>query len=431
MRSRYLLAGAAAAAVMAFASVASAEDVTYGYDALGRLTSVTNVDGGTITYAYDAAGNRTQLTSTDGLNHANPDSVIAIKNTALDFDPRVNDVASGPYTLSITGFSTPPAHGTAATISTGVRYTPTTGYVGADSFTYTLSDGHAANVVGTVSVYVNALPVASNIALPVVKNAAKTFDPRTSVMDESDTLTVTSVGTPTHGTAAVVSGTSVIYTPATNYTGSDSFAYTVADSHGASTTATVNVTVSTGVNQAPVAVNDDIVATRGVAFPYDPRVNDSDPDGDSILINAVSTPAHGTVTITGGGTGISYKSLTPYYGPDSFTYTVTDGTLTSNLATVTIFVNNRPTAVADSITTTAGTAITFDPRINDSDADGDTFIIVARGQGPSHGTAVINAGGTAITYTPAAGYTGTDSFNYTIRDTHNGTGVAVVTVTIN
>ncbi len=71
------------------------------------------------------------------------------------------------------------------------------------------------------------------------------------------------MSTPAHGTA-VVAGTAVIYTPALNYNGPDSFTYTVGDGNGGSATATVTVTV-TGVNDGPVAVDDAATTAEDTA----------------------------------------------------------------------------------------------------------------------------------------------------------------------
>ena len=74
---------------------------------------------------------------------------------------------------------------------------------------------------------------------------------------DGDTLSVSSVTAPAHGTAAANPDGTITYTPAANYNGADSFSYTVGDGNGGTATATVTVTV-TGVNDGPVAVNDAV-----------------------------------------------------------------------------------------------------------------------------------------------------------------------------
>ncbi|PYR63826.1 MAG: hypothetical protein DMF88_24480, partial [Acidobacteria bacterium] len=90
--------------------------------------------------------------------------------------------------------------------------------------------------------------------------------------------------------------------------------------------------------------------------------------------------------------------------------------------------NTAPTAVADTATTLENTAATIAVLANDTDADGDV-LTVASVTAPAHGTAAMNSNGT-ITYTPAASYSGADSFNYTISDGQGGTATAAVSITI-
>ena len=87
-----------------------------------------------------------------------------------------------------------------------------------------------------------------------------------------------------------------------------------------------------------------------------------------------------------------------------------------------------PVATADSARTTPGTPVNIDVLANDSDPDGDALSISALTQG-AHGQVARNPNGT-LTYTPAAGFVGTDSFTYTISDGHGGTASAGVTVAV-
>ena len=112
-----------------------------------------------------------------------------------------------------------------------------------------------------------------------------------------------------------------------------------------------------------------------------------------------------------------------FHGSDSFTYTVTDGRGGQDTATVSITVNavnDSPVAVADSYSTDPDTPLSVPATgvlANDSDADGDSFSAVPIGNGATAngGTVTLNSDG-SFTYTPPAGFTGTDSFSYTITD---------------
>ncbi len=90
---------------------------------------------------------------------------------------------------------------------------------------------------------------------------------------------------------------------------------------------------------------------------------------------------------------------------------------------------NQPPVAQDDVATTAfGTAVTIEVLANDSDPDGDPLTVVSVTT-PANGAAEINADQT-VTYTPNAGFSGTDSFGYTISDGREGTASATVTVTV-
>ncbi len=117
-------------------------------------------------------------------------------------------------------------------------------------------------------------------------------------------------------------------------------------------------------------------------------------------------------------------------GPVTLTATLKDfaGNL-SNTATVnfTIGINQPPVAVDDTATTAAGTPVDIAVLTNDSDPDGDALTVTSFTQG-SNGTVTFATN--VATYTPAGGFTGTDSFTYTISDGQGGTDTANVNVTI-
>ena len=119
----------------------------------------------------------------------------------------------------------------------------------------------------------------------------------------------------------------MLYTPDPDYFGPDSFTYTISDGNGGTATATVAVTV-TNVNDNPVATDDSAtVAEDSTGNVINVLVNDNDgvDEGETLTITAVSDPAHGTAAIGAGGTSVLYTPDPDYFGPDSFTYTITDG----------------------------------------------------------------------------------------------------------
>jgi hypothetical protein len=158
--------------------------------------------------------------------------------------------------------------------------------------------------------------------------------------------------------------------------------------------------------------------------------NDFDPDGDPLTVTGATDPAHGTTGVNPGGT-VTYTPDENFVGTDTFTYTVSDGEATST-ASVTIDVvealNRPPLAADDTATTKQGERVTIHVLRNDTDPDGDS-LRVTEATSPRTGTVTINRGRT-ITYRPQSGFTGTDSFRYTVDDGKGGTDEATVNVTV-
>ena len=186
-----------------------------------------------------------------------------------------------------------------------------------------------------------------------------------------------------------------------------------------------------GGNNPPVAVDDALTLQQDTPGSVNVLANDSDPDaGDTLTVSGSTAGAHGTVSCTAAGS-CTYTPGAGYTGPDSFDYTISDGHGGSDTATVHVTVtpnNPPPDAVDDALSTDAGTPGPKNVLANDTDADGDTLTVTGNTQG-AHGSAACTATG-SCTYTPAAGFSGSDSFDYTISDGHGGSETATVHVTV-
>jgi hypothetical protein len=145
-----------------------------------------------------------------------------------------------------------------------------------------------------------------------------------------------------------------------------------------------------------------------------------------VLTGAATTEAYQATLRT-----VAYASPNPTAGLRVFTFTVSDGTTTSEVATTTInvtSVNVAPVANDDIAVTAKNAAKTITVLVNDTDADGDP-LTVSVVTGPGHGSVIVNADGT-ITYSPAANYTGTDSFTYKANDGTTDSNAATVNITV-
>ena len=344
------------------------------------------------------------------------------------------------------------AHGTLALSANGsFIYMPNAGYTGPDTFTYHASDGTASSNVATVTItvdVVNHAPTAVNDAFNVNEDSsANSFNvlANDTDPDAGDTKTVTATGATNHGGTVSIVGAgannTLSYTPAAGYVGSEAFTYTMRDTAGLTSTATVTVTVAS-VNHAPTAVNDAFnVNQDSSANSFNVLANDTDTDaGDTKSITATGATNHGgTVSIVGAGANntLSYTPAAAYVGSETFTYTMRDTAGLTSTATVTVTVasvNHAPTAVNDPFTVNQDTsANSFNVLANDTDPDtGDTKTITATGATNHGGTvSIVGAGANnTLSYTPAAGYVGAETFTYTMRDTAGLTSTATVTVTV-
>ncbi|MGW6131064.1 beta strand repeat-containing protein [Cellulomonas sp. NPDC055163] len=308
-----------------------------------------------------------------------------------------------------------------------VTYAPRDDFAGRDVFTYTIEDtaGNRATAVVQVEV-VNTAPDAVDDAAGVLASTTTAVAVLANDTDANgDTLAVRSVSpTSTRGGTVALVGGEVRYTPPAGFRGTDSFTYVVEDPRGGSDTATVTLTVT---NNAPVANDDTYTVAAGANVSLALGTNDTDAEGDVLTATLVTGPSHGTVTLNADGTG-TYTPAAGYTGPDSFQYRVTDALgATSAPATVQIAVNGAPVAVDDTASTATDTAVDIDVLGDDTDPNADALAVTAV-TAPGHGTAVLRPDG-SVRYTPATGYAGTDTFDYTVSDgTLTATGTVTVTV---
>ena len=266
-------------------------------------------------------------------------TVTATEDTSRAITLVGSDGDGDPLTYAI---ATQPAHGTVTGTPPAVTYTPAADYFGADSFTFTASDGDQTSAPATVTLNVagtNDLPTATGAAITVVEDQPTPIALTGHDVD-NDTLTYTIVTAPTRGTLTG-SGSARVYTPNRDVSGADSFTFRVADAVG-SATATIALTV-TPVNDAPRVRDDVAVAAPGETVTIDALANDSDVDGDVITLADAGAPGHGEVEIE--DDQLVYTAAAGFTGTDTVTYTVADAHGATSTATVRIGVGQFPTGV--------------------------------------------------------------------------------------
>lgn len=238
-----------------------------------------------------------------------------------------NDSDGEGDSLSIIDTSNP-ANGTISIVGDSITYAPNSGFSGIDSFTYTIEDGFGGTDTATVTVRVqnpNVAPVAVDDDAQAEQDASVSI----SVLDndsdaDGDTLSITEVSTPANG-SAVISGSSIVYTPAPGFSGNDSFTYTISDGMGGTATAQVVINVRQA-NRSPVANPDEARTAKNTSVVIDVLANDVDPDGDPLTVVNIILDDHpkGSVAINPDGS-LTYTPDAGWWGGDVFSYTISDG----------------------------------------------------------------------------------------------------------
>jgi len=307
-----------------------------------------------------------------------------------------------------------------------------------DVFSYLVTDTDGGSVASTLTVTINgandapravadAFTVSEDSANNLLDVLANDVDPDLGDAKEAVSLTSPSQGGTVKLSAAGVDN-AVIYTPATDFFGKETFDYTMRDAAGETSSARVTVTVSK-VNDLPVT--EDLSFEIDEDETLEDRLSATDSDGDPLIYEIVRDPDDGTAKVTNQSTGaFSYTPNAGVSGTDSFTYKVNDGMDDSNTSTVTITildVNDAPVASNASFNTPQGTTLNGSLTATDSDGDNLTFNLISQG---AKGTAVINAQTGAFSYTPGIGQTGSDSFKFNASDGELESNTATVSVTI-
>ncbi len=384
------------------------------------------------------------ITAVDDVYNVDEDNT----GTVLNVLSNDTNVLGGSLTITEVGNRD---HGGTVTIASdgkSLTYRPAANYFGEERFTYTIRNGQATDV-GAVTVQVQPLndaPTAANDTFTVGTGTSGNFldvlanDSITP--DKDETLRVTAFGATSQGGTVTTApnGTHLLYQPKAGFSGTETFTYTISDrtgTGGLTATGTVTMTVESG--PTPTAVGDTAtVAEDGNQITIDVLKNDTPGEaGRALSVSGVgTTDKGGTVVIGTNGANVAYKPAANFNGTEKFTYTVKEAGGRTATATVTVTVssvNDLPTAANDTYDVLKGsTAKTLTVLANDSIAPdtGETLTITAVTQGSQGGTIEIAADKGSVTYRPAAGFKGDETFTYTISDGNGGTATATVTMRV-
>ncbi len=371
-------------------------------------------------------------------------------------------------------------------------YAPSPDFIGTEIFDYKIVDSNGVVTNASITVNVLAPPVARNDAanfktgqldkICILDNDSNadggTFFidmDKDNIPDAHRSTFITGPGrveVHNNGTPNDFSDDKLLYLAGVDFTGVDTFEYTISDGNGGFSTASVAVTIA--VNKAPVAVNDSETVELGKSVKICILDNDTDADGDKPFIDMMrdSDPGNqqgfstdkGTVTIDNNGTPNDFSDDKFVYTPnsdalpttDTFIYTISDGN--GGFSTTTVDVNlifpppanNPPTARIDFASVNESESVEICVLENDSDIDHDSFFIDMNGDSipdmdgdvftPSfdpNGRIEVSDNGTPndfsddkLIYTPKPGFFGTISFEYSISDVRGGSSTGSVNVVI-
>jgi len=290
---------------------------------------------------------------------ANNDNVGVTADVATDINVIANDTdiedgsppPAPPAAVAPTTATSTQGFALSANANGTITYTPTGGYTGADDFQYTLTDSDGgvsipATVNITVTAAPNTPPVTTDPTIPTNEDTSVDIPVASAATDvDGDPLTYVSFdATSAQGGSVTVDGTNTIltYTPAANFNGTDTFAYTVNDGIADSNVGTMTINVAP-VNDALVCANVSLTTDTNQALSID-VANEllstcTDPDtGDTISLDSTTQPVEpGSMLAFDGLNTLTYTPATDFNGDDTFTYTATDGTVTDT-KTVTIAV---------------------------------------------------------------------------------------------
>ncbi|BBY52055.1 hypothetical protein MARA_55230 [Mycolicibacterium arabiense] len=359
---------------------------------------------------------------------ATDDVFTGDRDQPLQFDPTLNDF-NPENTIAVVGIVTKPASGSVVVGADGVfTYTPSTGFVGTDQFVYQITDGtRTANATVTITIVVgNQAPIAQNDTITVPWGQQVLIDVLANDVDpDGDYVYVSDYGTPRNGDTGGARGGAIEYTPDADFVGTDSFTYTITDSAGNVSTATVTVTILPP-NQAPVATDDAERTQINTPVTIDVLANDRDPDGDPLTLETYGSPDYGTVRVENGK--LVYTPAPGWVGTDYLNYVISDPSGRQAYASVAITVTalpddgGTPSELDKQYTVGKNKTITVSASLgllsNTQYAEYGKARLYVK---PSHGTVRINLDG-SFTYTPKQGFVGEDSFEFSLDGGEFGDG---------
>ena len=321
---------------------------------------------------------------------ANPDFYSMAENTTNTLSPLTNDVVRTPGG-GLTIIAVNPTNGTASISGTNIIFTPAVNFIGTAFIGYTITDNVGGTNSSIITITVTNFPPLANPDFYSIgeNSGTNTLSPLTNdlVRTPGGSLTIISVS-PTNGTATI-SGTNVLFAPATNFLGAATIGYTIIDNVGGTNVGLITVTVT---NLPPLANPDAYTVLENSTNTFSPLTNDVvRTPGGTLAIVSVS-PTNGTAVIS--GTNIIFTPTNNFIGTATIGYIITDGIGGTNSSIITVTV----LAVADVAVSKTGPATVF------AATNFDYIITVTNlGPGPAASLSVTDSLPSAVSFVSASG----------------------------
>jgi len=335
---------------------------------------------------------------------------------------------TAPYsTITVTGLPTGLTYSTSTTGAT-ISGTPTQN--GSFSLTASATDSSTPTPVTKSQNF--TLTVGQAVPVAVADSATTNANQAVTIpVTNNDTSTITSitiVTTPLHG-SATVSGLGVIYTPNTNYFGSDSFTYTATGPGGTSSPATVSVTVTALAVPTSPPQSASVQAGQSVTL----HVGAAAANGPITTVTIVGAPASGSAVVN--GTDIVYTAIAGFTGNVQFTYTLSNVFGASALVTATVSASAVPVASNQSVAVAAGVTATVDVTAGATGGPFTAAAIVAVNPATAGTATMVNAASSGspsyrLNFTPAAAFSGIATVTFTLSNASGPSAAATITITV-
>jgi hypothetical protein len=388
------------------------DDPTTGPASLTSCSVSSSIGGGIETLQASVNQNTLTCTITDTA------PTCSNGNATTPFNTQVTVTLDCVAAITKYNVANAPDHGSLGAISSSngqVTYTPNPGYQGPDSFTFDATGPGGTSNTATTTISVGpAPPTCSNGSATTRQNT-----PVTIALGCSGQITDYSVvNGPDDGSLGSISSSGqVTYTPNSNFSGSDSFTFNASGPGGTSST----VTMSVSVNANPPTCSNGTATT-----PQNQAVTIAlGCSGEITGFNVVNGPDSGTLGQISGSGQVTYTPNSNFSGSDSFTFTASGpGGTSTPPARISVAVNaNPPTCSNGTATTPQNQSVTIALGCS---GEITSLQIVS---GPSKGTLGQISPTGQVTYTPNAGYDGSDSFTFNATGPGGTSNTATIAIT--